>query len=326
MMSRALARSSDPITASEPGARPLYAIIGGVWAILLLVGPQLGVTIDSELAVLGLPAIFALAVAWLLKRRGWAGAATAVECLTLLATAAFSFVLLSFVLARFDFPYIDPILGGVERSLGFDWRAMAIGFSGVDWLSRAAHVVYQSLWWQMTALVVLHCATGQRARCWSFALAWALALTATLAIFAVAPAIGAYSFYHIDPSMVSRTLGSVGWRQAATLEHLRHASSVMIDARSFAGIVEFPSFHTASATLLIWGFWPIRQARHAALALNIGVIFASVPIGGHYLTDIVAGVAIAMVGIKSSALWRKFEFVGVKGLTSRRGAIAIPAA
>jgi membrane-associated phospholipid phosphatase len=51
-----------------------------------------------------------------------------------------------------------------------------------------------------------------------------------------------------------------------------------------------------------------------ALPLNLGVIVAAVPIGGHYLTDIPAGAAIAVLGIKSAA-HRLFQFSSVQPQT-----------
>jgi membrane-associated phospholipid phosphatase len=318
-------RSSDPIVLSDRQARPLYIIIGCIWVVLLLIGPRLHLTIDPELAVLGIPVVLSLATAWLLKRMGWLGAATALECVTLLATAALSFVLLSFLLVRLDLPYIDRGLSAFERSVGFDWPAMAIAFSRVGWLCQAANFVYQSLWWQMTVLVLLHCMMNERERCWTFALAWASSLTATLAIFAIVPAIGAYAFYHLGPDLVGGPGGAISGRSAATLDHLRLAASVVVRSQDLDGVVEFPSFHTASAVLLAWGFWSIKPARYLAVALNAGVILAAVPIGGHYLIDIPAGAAVAAFGIKAATIWRRFEFRGVQYRTTGGDAAVVPA-
>jgi membrane-associated phospholipid phosphatase len=314
MMTRALPGSPNPIALFDPRARPLYLILVGVWAALELAGPLLRFSVDSELLLLAIPLVLLLAMALALKTLGLSRAATAVECLTLLLTVSLSFVLLSFLLARLDLPYVDHALAGIERTLGFDWPSMAIAFNRVGWLSRAANFVYQSLWWQIVALVLLQCAAGNRERCWRFALAWTLSLVATLAIFAFAPAIGAYGFNHIGHGMVSDLIGNVGWRQAATLEHLRHATAVNVTSQDLDGIVEFPSFHAAAAVLLCWGFWSVKPARYVALPLNLGVIVAAVPIGGHYLTDIPAGAAIAVLGIKSAA-HRLFQFSSVQPQT-----------
>jgi hypothetical protein len=159
----------------------------------------------------------------------------------------------------------------------------------------------------MILLIVLLCAAGKGVRCWDFALAWALSLSLTLAVFAIAPAIGAYGFHHIPHAAVSGVVNPVGWRQPLMLEHLRHAATVTVRPQDMLGIVEFPSFHTASAVLLTWGFWAVRPTRFVAVPMNLGVLFASVPIGGHYLPDIIGGIIVAMLGIAAMSVWRRFE-------------------
>ena len=309
MTPAAINRPLSYAPAIEPAARPLYWLIAAIWVVLLPCGYASGLTIDSDFLVLVVPVGFLIATSIVLKRYGLPAIATAIECATILAVASFSFVLLSFLLGRLGAPYADPLLDAAEHVLfpGFDWAGAVEAFcrSGLPlWIANFA---YGSLWWQMILLVILLCATGRRARCWDFALAWALALSATLAVFAAAPAIGAYGFHHIPHAMVGGVTSQVGWRQPIMLEHLRHAAAVTIRPQDMLGIVEFPSFHTASAMLLAWGYWTMRPARFVAVPLNAGVVLASVPIGGHYLPDILGGIIVAMLGIVGMVVWRRFQ-------------------
>jgi membrane-associated phospholipid phosphatase len=68
------------------------------------------------------------------------------------------------------------------------------------------------------------------------------------------------------------------------------------------GVVTFPSFHAAAAILLGWGFWALRWIRWPAVALNIAMFLAAVPIGGHYVADILAGAAAAVLAIKVAVI------------------------
>jgi len=90
------------------------------------------------------------------------------------------------------------------------------------------------------------------------------------------------------------------------------------------GIVEFPSFHTASAVLLTWGFWAMRPARFVTVPLNLAVLFASVPIGGHYLPDIMGGIIVAMLGIAAMRVWRRFELGDFGQRWGSGGAVDMP--
>jgi hypothetical protein len=309
MTLRAIARPINHAPAIAPPARPLYWLIAAIWGVLLPAGYANGLTIDSAFLILLFPVGFLLTGSVVLKRRGLAAIATAIECATVLAVAAFSFVLLSFLLARTGAPYVDPMLDAAERALfpGFDWPSAVKAFCRLAMPLRIANLVYGSLWWQMIVLIVLLCVVGKSARCWDFALAWALSLSLTLAMFAIAPAMGAYSFHHIPHGAVSGVANPVGWRQPVMLEHLRHAATVAVRPQDMLGIVEFPSFHTASAVLLTWGFWAMRPARFVTVPLNLAVLFASVPIGGHYLPDIMGGIIVAMLGIAAMRVWRRFE-------------------
>jgi len=327
MTPRAIARPAIQVPAIEPPARAIYWAIAAIWLVLLTFGRAMAMRIDSDFLLLLIPLGILIMASIAFRQRGWSAIGTAIECITLLATAAVSFVLLSLLLARLGAPYADPVLDAAERALfpGFDWRIFVETFCRMAVPLRIANIVYQSLWWQMILLVLLLCATGRRTRCWDFALAWALSLSFTLAVFAVAPAIGAYGFHHIPHEAVRGVAVDVGWRQPLVLEHMRQAAAVTVRPQDMAGIVEFPSFHTASAVLFAWGSWAVRPARFVAVPVNVGVAFAAVPIGGHYLLDILAGVAVAMLGIAAMRVWRRVE-AGDFMREGRISAVAVKAA
>lgn len=62
-------------------------------------------------------------------------------------------------------------------------------------------------------------------------------------------------------------------------------------------LVGFPSFHVISALLSIWLIWPLRSWRWFILPINIIMIAATPVVGGHCLTDVIAGAAVAFVGV-----------------------------
>ena len=53
----------------------------------------------------------------------------------------------------------------------------------------------------------------------------------------------------------------------------------------------------AAAVILAWAAWPMRAIRWPAILLNGAMLVSAVPIGGHYLIDIVAGCVVAAIGI-----------------------------
>lgn len=62
------------------------------------------------------------------------------------------------------------------------------------------------------------------------------------------------------------------------------------------GIITMPSVHTAVAILLIAGFWKTRLAL-PILILNALMILSTLPVGRHYVVDLLAGGTLALLTI-----------------------------
>ena len=94
---------------------------------------------------------------------------------------------------------------------------------------------------------------------------------------------------HINPQPYLDQLRDLPPTRDGALRHL--------DLLGLGGIVTFPSFHAASAVLYAWALWPVRWMR-PIVVLAFTAMLAATPInGGHYLIDIIAGIAIAVLAI-----------------------------
>ncbi len=66
------------------------------------------------------------------------------------------------------------------------------------------------------------------------------------------------------------------------------------------GIVTFPSFHAAGAIIL--GYYGRHATAGCAIvAIDVAMLVSTVPIGGHYVVDVLAGATIAIVAIAITA-------------------------
>ncbi len=63
------------------------------------------------------------------------------------------------------------------------------------------------------------------------------------------------------------------------------------------GVLTFPSFLAASGILYMWAFWPLRWVRALVIPWNVLMIVATPLGGGHYLADVLAGIAVALGAI-----------------------------
>jgi membrane-associated phospholipid phosphatase len=108
-----------------------------------------------------------------------------------------------------------------------------------------------------------------------------VALLTTVAIGAVMPAFGPNEIYGI-PSAWSDVLHSL---RAGTHTPLK-----------YVGIITFPSFHATMAVMWTLAMREMRYGFYVVALVNVLMLLACMPIGYHYLVDVIAG---GMIGFGS---------------------------
>jgi membrane-associated phospholipid phosphatase len=78
---------------------------------------------------------------------------------------------------------------------------------------------------------------------------------------------------------------------------IRDGSLRVLDLPELGGIVTFPSFHAAAAAIYVWALWPVRFARWLGLLSNSAMLVATPIGGGHFLADVIAGIAVVVLSI-----------------------------
>lgn len=266
----------------EPLAVPTYVLIALCLLALAILASTLGFGLarDCWPILWGMPLLCFSAM--LLRRVGHGRWAAAVEGVTLIYGQGLAFMLLLFPLSAISAPFADPALDRLDKALGFDWVAFAQLLTPA-W--RLFGAIYESLNWQPLLVVLALCLAGRERRMWQLVFASTLALAASAAIFPFAPAIGAAEFHGMH--LVSER---IGFGAAITMLKGNHRS---ITTALFTGFISFPSYHAASAAILAWAAWPLKYLRWPLLALNSLMCVSAIVFGGHYLVDIIGGLAIA---------------------------------
>jgi membrane-associated phospholipid phosphatase len=129
-----------------------------------------------------------------------------------------------------------------------------------------------------------------------------LALVAVTSLFTgilqfLFPAAGAYAWFKPAPQLFSNLSGDAGMWHYRVLTMLRSGQPFTYLQSQATGLVTFPSFHTVLAIVTTYAVRGIRVVFPALLVLNTIVIVSTVPEGGHYVIDVVAGAAVALVSI-----------------------------
>jgi membrane-associated phospholipid phosphatase len=183
---------------------------------------------------------------------------------------------------------------------------------------RALCEAYTSINWQPFAVLGVGLFFGDARRIDTLAAAWALGLALCILPFHFLPAQSLFAFHHLTEH---------GWpihpggSHPKVLEALRSGAMQGLSVDSVTGLVTIPSFHACAAVILACAFWPYRLLRWPMLALNVAMALAAIPVGSHYVVDIVVGAACGGLAYAGAhALARR------GGLRTRGRALPDPAA
>jgi hypothetical protein len=219
------------------------------------------------------------------------------ECTAQIAVILTLGMLISYPLAALSFPYRDAELHAIDRMLGLDWRAYLEFFNSHPVFSTICKLAYCSMPAQFALVIAALVVTSNFQRLQHYIIATTLALTVTLGVFTLVPAVGSYVFLNIPVSEYATLMPSMTSEQARQIEAMRSAADFVIGAEQIEGLISFPSFHTICGVLFSWAVWPVRRLRWWVVALN-ALLIAAVPIeGAHYFVDAIGGAVVAVFAV-----------------------------
>ncbi|MEP6872787.1 MAG: phosphatase PAP2 family protein [Burkholderiales bacterium] len=193
---------------------------------------------------------------------------------------------LSYLVVSTNAPLVDASLASWDRALGFDWVSLHAWLMDHTHVQAVLRAAYYSGLAQLVAVVLFLGFTARPARLEEF---MRLFIAATLMVVLLSgpfPAAGAWKHYAVGSAFDLSSLSH--------FEPLRDGRLHEIVLNRMQGLISVPSLHSAMAVLLIY----VMRSTHAYplfVVLNAAML-ASTPIeGGHYLVDVLAGIALAAV-------------------------------
>jgi membrane-associated phospholipid phosphatase len=262
-------------------------VIWSLIALMALLAVALYPMEDMSVAVnyhgIGLFLAVLVALAGATRRRYPAAshiAHTVVQLIVLSRAGAY----LSYVaMAMTPFPLADTTLAQADAVFGFDWRAWFFWIHGHTVLHDVLALAYQSIPLQLLVLIV-YFAFREADRLDELTLGAIITIVLTMPGMIFLPAVGAWSEH------------AIGTTEPWKHDILALRAHQLLIVEKTQGIISFPSFHAASAILLV------NMARRCSffmpvLLLNMLMIASVLSEGAHYFVDMLGGVVVALVAI-----------------------------
>lgn len=209
--------------------------------------------------------------------------------LTVLTWAGLMSGLIALVGLRADAPLIDAGLADADNRLGLDTQAFVAWTAEQATLGRVLDLIYSSAVPLVFAIATLLAVTRRPARMWRLCLAFSVCGTVCAAASVVVPAVGAFTFYQTPPALLARLPSGAGLFYVPVFEAYRSGALDAIDLRRLDGVVTFPSFHACMALMIGDALSGRRWLSGVAWLWSGAILISTVPIGGHYAIDVIAG-------------------------------------
>lgn len=192
-------------------------------------------------------------------------------------------------------PFVDRELAAFDASVGFDWLGFLAALNA--WPTVAKVMVF--CYGETGHLLVFTFVALILSREGPFEYLALLAITALAGaiVMAIFPSAGAYAFHMPRAETFSNFTGIGGLWHLDTLEALRSGEPYEYERTATMGLVSFPSYHAVLGVIMTYCL-----RRYVWLAIPVGIVnavmlVATMPEGGHHLSDTLVGVTLAVVSI-----------------------------
>jgi membrane-associated phospholipid phosphatase len=195
---------------------------------------------------------------------------------------------------RSPVPLQDGNLLAWDAALGLSAPRMAIGIGhSPAWLIEVLKHAYETtgLWFVLS--LVVSPLVGRSQQAWQTILLFSVTVLSVSLIAFLVPAYGIFS--GLSPDQTGQLPSRAGRYAFDAVSHFRTADDPVLTIHRLAGVVTFPSFHTISALLTFQTWWGVRGLREATGLLALATIVSTIPMGGHYFVDLIAGAALWVI-------------------------------
>lgn len=235
---------------------------------------------------------------WPLLRRPLRQAARVWRGGIVLALVMALFLVFTYLATAAALPLRDDVLVRIDRSLGFDWPLFLAVTNRHPRIAALLSLCYHSTGLLLVGIVVWLSAMGRTIRLAELHAVLALTLLGLTAAMVLVPTAGAFAYYSPGADAFGNfARADEMWSFYATFVALREGTLATIQLSQASGIVSFPSFHAALGVVTVYALRDSRWLVAPVLALNAVMVAAVLPVGGHHLAELLAGLSISAAAI-----------------------------
>ena len=192
-------------------------------------------------------------------------------------------LVLSYLAYTTNLPFVDSTLAAMDGYMGFSSPEIVLMFRNYPWLYIIFSFIYNCILFQSVVVILYFSFIGEKIYLERFLMLFLISLLLTIFIGALLPAAGPYVWYNYSPSPELQS----------ALDRLYEIRNNIVNITKEDGIITVPSFHAIAAFIYIYTFRNEKKIIFIPiLILNLLMVFSCLPIGQHYLTDIVAGATV----------------------------------
>jgi membrane-associated phospholipid phosphatase len=196
-------------------------------------------------------------------------------------------------------PLRDAELAAIDRALGFDWPGVVAYVNSSSLLSWLLPAAYCTTPYMLTSALLWLCMSGQGARLAEFLALSCITFIGIAIGMMIWPAEGAYAYFN-PPLWIHDNIGAgAGMWHHDLLMAVRSGADKIVDfdTPNANCLVTFPSGHTILAIIVTYAVRDRRWTLIPAAIINMTMLVSTVPNGGHYVIDVIAGAAVAGASI-----------------------------
>ena len=286
------------------GAETLAIRLG--WAIIVLSIPcAVGIVWASGLSLIFgkiLPLLFLLPMLFLahIRYRFFTPdqrISDVTGALAMVISAALLAGLISHAALRLQMPLIDDFLIAADIYLGSGMgnENVVTLFFGLDRFNRLLEIAYESSVQVCMVMILICAARNERKAAWEAASSFAIAILLCSIMSAFIPAVGNIPHSGLTAAAAEGLPRAAGVYHMELWDALRNGDGDALDLGQLNGIVTFPSFHLIMALIFARAVAPFAMFKRAGYAWAALMAVSTIPIGGHYTIDLLAGGVLWLV-------------------------------